>query len=63
MEECRELLSESAKLNFAMWNPADDKSQNGGNIINGDENMTFDAAIDRLKSNYNKHLQVIQAVL
>lgn len=63
MEECRSLLSESAKLNFAMWNPADDKSQNGGNIINGDENMTFDAAIDRLKSNYNKHLQVIQAVL
>ena len=63
MEECRSLLSESAKLNFAMWNPADDKSQNGGNIINGDENMTFDAAIDRLKSNYNKHLQVIQDVL
>ena len=63
MEECRSLLSESAKLNFAMWNPADDKSQNGGSIINGDENMTFDAAVDRLKSNYNKHLQAIQSKL
>ena len=63
MEECRAMLSESAKLNFAMWNPADDKSQNGGSIINGDENMTFDAAIDRLKSNYNKHLQAIQSKL
>ena len=63
MEECRSLLSESAKLNFAMWNPADDKSQNGGSIINGDENMTFDAAVDRIKSNYNKHLQAIQSKL
>ena len=60
MEECRALLSESAKLNFAMWNPAEDASMNGGNIINGDENLSFDAAVDRLKSNYKKHLQVIQ---
>ena len=63
MEECRALLSESAKLNFAMWNPADDKSQNGGNIINGDENLTFDAAIDRLKKNFNTHLAVIESKL
>ena len=63
MEECRALLKESAKLNFAMWNPADDRSQNGGNIINGDENLSFDAAIDRLKKNYNTHLQVIQRSL
>ena len=63
MEECRALLSESAKLNFAMWNPADDKSQNGGNIINGDENLTFDAAIDRLKKNFNTHLVVIESKL
>ena len=63
MEECRALLSESAKLNFAMWNPAEDASMNGGNIINGDENLSFDAAVDRLKSNYKKHLQVIQSKL
>ena len=63
MEECRAMLSESAKLNFAMWNPADDRSQNGGSIINGDENMTFDAAVDLLKSNYNTHLKAIQSKL
>ena len=63
MEDCRTLLSESAKLNFAMWNPADDKSQNGGNIINGDENLTFDAAVDRLKKNFNTHLKVIESKL
>ena len=63
MEECRALLKESAKLNFAMWNPADDKSQNGGDIINGDENLTFDQAIDRLKDNYNTHLAAIESKL
>lgn len=63
MEECRTLLSESAKLNFAMWNPADDRSMNGGSIINGDENLSFDAAIDRLKSNFNTHLAVIESKL
>lgn len=63
MEECRALLSESAKLNFAMWNPAEDASMNGGNIINGDENLSFDAAVDRLKKNYNTHLGVIKSKL
>ena len=63
MEECRTMLSASAELNFKLWNPADDKSQNGGSIINGDENMTFDAAVDLLKSNYNTHLQAIQSKL
>ncbi len=63
MEECRTLLKESAKLNFAMWNPADDRSMNGGSIINGDENLSFDAAIDRLKSNFNTHLAVIESKL
>ncbi|MBP5676608.1 MAG: CotH kinase family protein [Bacteroidales bacterium] len=63
MEECRTLLSESAKLNFEMWNPADDRSQNGGKIINGDEELTFDAAVDRLKKNFNTHLKVIESKL
>jgi len=63
MDECEKLLEKSAELNFKMWNPADDKSQNGGNIINGDENMTFHDAVVRLKSNYNKHLQIIEKQL
>ena len=59
MDECEKLLTESAKLNFAMWNPADDASMNGWQIINGDENMTFHNAIARLKSNYKERLEVI----
>ena len=60
MEECRQLLTESAKLNFAMWNPAGDANMNGGKIINGDENLTFEQAVERLKANYRTHLEVIR---
>ena len=59
MDECEALLTESARLNFQMWNPADDRSQNGGNIINGDENLSFHNAVKRLKDNYNTHLKVM----
>ena len=63
MDECEKLLTESAKLNFAMWNPAEDASQNGGNIINGDERMSFHDAVARLKNNYKERLQVIPGKL
>ena len=59
IDECEKLLTESARLNFAMWNPAEDASQNGGYIINGDENMSFHNAVARLKSIYQERLQVI----
>ena len=62
MDECEKLLTESAKLNFAMWNPAEDASQNGGYIINGDENMTFHNAVSRLKLCLNMASEVISAV-
>ena len=63
MDQCEKRLEASAMLNFKMWNPADDKSQNGGNIINGDENLSFHDAVTRLKSNYETHLKVIQQKL
>ena len=63
MDACETLLTESAGLNFQMWNPADDRSQNGGQIINGDENLSFHVAIERLKSNFEDRLQVISASL
>ena len=63
MDECEALLTESAKLNFQMWNPADDASMNGWQIINGDENMTFHNAIALLKDNYRKRLDVISKKL
>ena len=59
MDECERLLTESARLNFAMWNPAEDASQNGGKIINGDEDMTFHEAVSLLKKNFNERLEVI----
>ena len=63
MDECEKLLTESAKLNFAMWNPAEDASMNDGHIVNGDENMTFHDAVARLKSIYKERLRVIPANL
>ena len=63
IDECQALLRKSAELNFAMWNPADDKSQNGGKIINGDENMTFDDAVARLRTIYQERLVVIDSKL
>ena len=63
MDECEAWLAKSAELNFAMWNPADDRSQNGGRIINGDEELSFHDAVTRLKNNYRKHLKVIAANL
>ena len=56
----KKTLSESAKLNFKMWDPSQDASMNGGYIINGDERMTFDSAVDKIKSIYTERLQVIQ---
>ena len=46
-----------------MWNPADDASMNGGHIINGDENMSFEEAVQLLKENYQIRLDVMSAVL
>ena len=46
-----------------MWNPPEDASMYGGHIINGDENMSFSAAVDRLRTIYSERLYVISAVL
>ena len=59
IDACEEMLEASARLNFAMWNPAEDASQNGGWIINGDERMSFTSAVARLKSIYRDRLRVI----
>ena len=57
IDEYERLLTASAKLNFAMWNPA------GDGMINGDENMTFHDAVARLKSIYKDRLKVIPSKL
>ena len=63
IDECEKLLAASAELNFAMWDPSQDKWQNGGKIINGDENMTFADAVARLRNIYEERLEVIGANL
>ena len=35
IDETEALLQKSADLNFNLWDPAEDASQNGGSIING----------------------------
>jgi hypothetical protein len=59
IDELEGQLTESAELNFKMWNPAQDASQNGGNIINGDERMSFHDAVQRIKKNFDIHLQLV----
>ena len=59
IDETEAMLQRSAELNFAMWNPAEDATQNGGRIINGDENMTFHDAVRRLRSIFEERLVVI----
>ncbi len=63
IEENRERLRPSSVLNFKMWNPADDAEIHDGIIINGDEYLTFDNAVTRLKDVYENRLKVIQEKL
>ena len=63
MAALQEKLSVSAKYNFRLWNPAEDASMNGGFIINGDENLSFEDAVKRLKDNYKIRLSVISESL
>ena len=63
IDQLEKQLEKSAGLNFLMWNPAQDASQNGGQIINGDENMSFHDAVRLLRANYLERLSVIRAHL
>lgn len=60
IDELEKQLEASARLNFQMWNPAEDASMNGWRIINGDENMSFHEAVARLRSIYEERLSVIR---
>ena len=59
IDETEKTLAASADLNFKMWNPAEDASQNGGKIINGDENLSFKDAVARLRKIYLQRLEII----
>ena len=54
------LIEASAVLNFAMWNPAQDRWQNKGLLLNGDENLPFAEAAARLRRVYLHRLQLLE---
>jgi hypothetical protein len=63
MEETEQRLRRSAELNFSMWNPVQDASLNNGDIINGDEYLSFHDACERLRNIFRERLTVIRDCL
>ena len=63
IDECEALLRKSAELNFSMWDPSGDATQNGGKIINGDERITYAEAVARIRQIYQDRLKVIGSKL
>lgn len=57
IDQTRDYLYQSDKLNRAMWDPA------GAGNINGDEQMDFTNACARLKANYLERIQVISSII
>lgn len=53
-------LGESAKRNFAVWNPATTGNYTG--YVNGDENATFDEAVSRLRSMYVERIETLNGI-
>ena len=60
IDGCHQLLAASAELNFAMWNPASDRWMNFGLPINGDESLSFDEAVTRLREVYLRRLEMLK---
>jgi len=54
-----ERLSYSADLNFKMWDPTEDRNMNGGNLINGDEPLTYTQAVERMRNIIVERIQTL----
>ena len=63
IDECGKLLEASAGLNFAMWDPTQDRWQNGGLLINGDEDLEFGQAVQKLREVYLRRLELVSKSL
>lgn len=61
IDEQKALLARSARINFGLWDPSEDARSNNGDIINGDENMSFDDAVALLRESLQRRIQVIDA--
>ena len=60
IDDCGRQLAASAELNFALWNPAVDRWRNKGLLINGDEKLTFEQAVVRLRQVYLRRLALME---
>ena len=60
MDEKRAELEKSAEYNYQLWDPYVGKSRK---VINGDERMPFDEAVELLKTNYNIHLETMDKAI
>lgn len=60
IDECGRRLAASAELNFAMWNPADDRWEYYGMLINGDENHCFADAVAQLRELFVRRLEMLK---
>jgi len=63
IDSTKSQLTASASKNFLLWNPAEDSNFNNGNIINGDENLTFASAVNRLKTIYSERLTTLNTII
>ena len=50
----------SAQLNFALWNPALDRWENKGLLVNGDENLSFNDAVAQLRATFVSRLDLLE---
>lgn len=63
IDGCAKMLRASSELNFALWNPAEDRWQNKGMLILGDENLPFSEAVALLRKVYLRRLELLEEKL
>ena len=56
-------MAVSAELNFQMWNPKEAAQQQGRSTINGDETLSYHAAVARIKRFYTEHMSDVEEYL
>ncbi len=54
-----ERLALSAELNFKMWDPAESRNMNGGQLINGDEYLSYSSAVERMRKILIERIQTL----
>ena len=63
IDEMEQEMAVSAELNFQMWNPKEAAQDQGRSTINGDETLSYHAAVARIKQFYTEHLSDVEEYL